>query len=228
MVKERITKTGPKNIFYKMPKVYLEDLRDIEDCIIEEKLRYKIISGGYSYDNIDELIKDKKTINDIKVKIYEQEAISFSHISLELNNNNSYLYIFNDIVANRGITSSIDNIIKKRQRKVFWFLSNIHSVAPIIATFSIINLVILLKKQATNIWFVAICIFLFILSLIWEISTSVESTHHYSRLYLEEKKNISWFRQNKIVIMQFAIGIIGSSVGAVVGSIITYYLMKNK
>jgi hypothetical protein len=60
---------------------------------------------------------------DIEIKIdYKSELIQ-NATHLKSNNKEAFLSIDKDDVANRGIASSIDDIVKERQCKICWFLS---------------------------------------------------------------------------------------------------------
>jgi len=112
-------KSSYTHIKFKMPYIYLEDIKDIEDIISNDlKGLFRITVGEYEYDSIDEAMNDQQNSSEVKI------ASTSPYLSLDLKKSSATLFTYEDNgdLLVRGCVSKISEIIKKRERKTLWAL----------------------------------------------------------------------------------------------------------
>jgi len=104
---------------YKSPKIFLSDLVEIEEVLIKGGFSdIKIIADDFEYEGSSELNKVKKPINSLQINNHNP-----FYISLKLSSTENKLYIDkDDDLLRQGVFGSIDKILKRRERKIVWFL----------------------------------------------------------------------------------------------------------
>jgi len=197
---------------YKCPKLYLEDIERILEILDEAKIREIDISAeGYSYNNIEELEEKKTKINNLFIKTHQP------YINIEFTKDGSRFYIGSDDLKSRGIFSSINEIISRRERKFLWILT-IHNIfANILIVTSWLLSRIYDKEYPNyiikNIIFVLIGLFLF-----WTPISILVHWKFYSLINLMKKDKISNFfiRNKDNIIISTIFTIFGISLGIII------------
>lgn len=105
---------------FKMPSLYLDDIEKIEHIIVNDlkSEKIKIETPEYEYDSSKEIISVKHPINSLEITSY------CPHISIFFNKNISGLYIGNQEDISLGNVLKIENIIKSRERKILWIVTD--------------------------------------------------------------------------------------------------------
>lgn len=103
---------------YKCPKLYLEDIEKIFEILNEAEIKnINLRADGYSYNNLEELEEKKKKVRDLYIETDQP------HIKIEFLRDSAQFYIFSDDLKSRGIFSSVNEIISRRERKLLWILT---------------------------------------------------------------------------------------------------------
>lgn len=205
---------------FKMPHLYREDLKKIEQIISDEleAQKYKIECGGYEYESIDEIPNDTSSANEFSIKTYHP------YIDLEFNKYNSRLYAGGDDLKMTGAIKKVEEIIQNKERKVLWFFSQIAFwIAPYLFIGPLIVLVGLIKKGAAF-HMIGFLLLLSLSSAIWLWISYYNRLKTFSIIeFINKKDRHNFFTRNKD---QIILLVMGAIVGAIATVIIQNIFVK--
>ena len=97
------------------PKIFLDDLVEIEEIIIKELKtdKYKIVAENFEYSSVKEIPKKNKPIHELKI------IVEFSTLSLYLTGYAAHLSADGNNLSAIGAAQKIFEIISVRERKIF-------------------------------------------------------------------------------------------------------------
>lgn len=208
---KKLSKSISKN--YKMPHLYLEDVKEIEEAIKEAKPRiYKITIDNYEYENVAEIPRDISPV-------YEMDIYSYSpYISIEFRKLGATVYMGEDDLVSAGVFTKIDKVLTKAQRKLLWLPSSNMFIS---AVFGVIigQLVSRTLPIDANPFKIVPLILAVLLSIymIFSFKTALSNYCVIEFLKRSEKKSFLEKNQDQIVLIAF---------GAIIGAIITVLLEK--
>ncbi len=199
------SKTGPSfKSTYKAPHLFIEDLEDIEN-IYKNDLKpdtYRIETPEYTYGSISEVSKDNSVLYSLKFSSYSPNVfVEFTPYSATVTS-------FDHTLDAVGAAEKISEVIRKRERKIFWFLYNRYIYLSWIVT-----VVIWVTPKQDKIIFI-ICLLFFAPMLIFYIAR-FSSIYKESKIELRSiRKTKNFFERNKD---QIGVNLITGTIGAIVG-----------
>jgi len=208
------SKAGPSfDTSFKAPHLFIEDLEEIEK-IFKEDLKpkiYEIETEQYKYTSIDEVSKDNNILHRLKFSSYSPNIfIDFTPYSATIRS-------FEHSLDAVGAAEKISEVIRNRERKLYWFLYNRYIYAGWLISIA----VWFIPKQYS---FIFIILLLFLIPLLIVFIFRLTNLYNVSTIEFKSVKTAKNFvERNKD---QILVNLITVSIGAilgVVGTIIAYY-----
>lgn len=105
---------------FKMPHLFREDLESIENTIKELSPReYKFETKDFEYKTIQEIPGDINAVNDFHIQTYDP------YIGLDFSKSNARIYSSDDNIKVIGVVKKIADVVSKRERRFFWYISKL-------------------------------------------------------------------------------------------------------
>lgn len=204
---------------YKCPHLFYDDLKKIIEILQEAKVEsIEIKTDDYEYTDLTEVKKeDIKSKNELEIKGHNP------YFSLELSKHSATFYVGNSDIISSGIFKKIDEIIKKRERKILWFFTS----SALYGSFLGVGLVLSSVVKKGNIVLFILALSILLLGVILSFFGLFFQMKHYSKIdFFERNKLPSFFIRSKDWFVPLLTGIIGTIIGSVIASIIIYKFLR--
>lgn len=203
---------------FKMPSLYREDLKKIEEIFFEipDRRNYKLEVNGFEYVSVDEIPVDSTTTNKINISTYNP----YIHISLK--QFEAEVYGSGDNATQLvGMITRIATILRKRERKFHWF--NARILIMIFPGIFLNLLVSSIDSIKTNIHSTEtiITIFILVILLIFIMIGVRDSMFKFSKIHFSTKSStVNWFTKNRDqIIFQIIGAVFAGFVGYMLGQL---------
>ena len=204
-----------KSISVSIPpiRLYLEDIKKIEEVYKEHFETFKIITEDFEFDSVEDLKKLEK---------YKLSSLSFEssepYIHVDLSRSNARIYSSNDDAESVGIVTKLKNILEKRITPLKFLLSNWIAFILIFLLISS-NIIYSIFYGKSGIFIlISFCSYL-ILNSLWSILGWRLDLRKYSMIYLTNRiSRRNFFSRNKDQIIL-------AGISAILGSIATFFVL---
>ena len=206
---KQISKTIRKD--FKMPLIFRDDLEAIEKILKDNQSRdFKIKTSDFEFDSVAEIDVKTKSRNEVSILSYGP------YISIDFNKHSTYLHASDSEIRTIGIVSKIEEIIKKRERKLRWLSSklSVWFAGPIfVVAFEVVTK---LKERGfqESRWYGLVILLLII---IWWVRDFRHSLHSFSEvIFMTQDDQKSFFIRKKDEIILVVITVILTLVSTII------------
>jgi len=210
--------------------LYLDDIKKIVDIMEKDFDRIKISTEEYEFESFEEFYNEyqsqnTETLKKMTIWGYEKDTTHrfFDPFHISIDDYCLNINIQKDNSLHKGISENIKKVLKEKKRlfswefeypKTFYIISNIFFWTSLIVISSLTII-----SPGYKLWLACLITILYLLVFVRD--NKIEN-NEYCLIYLKEKNKLpSFWKRKKDDIILVLISSIG---GAVIGSIITYYL----
>ncbi len=175
---------------YKCPYLYLSDIQEIINILKEANIKnISIVADGYIYESLKELAKNRKNAQDFQISTTGALKL---YITIKFTRNEAHLYIGSDDFIARGIFTRIDEVIRKRERKILWILT-VYNIFGNLFLGTFFGLIFSFDKENPNYLLRNLAFVFLFIAILWITISSLIHFKFYSVINLKEKIKIPIF-----------------------------------